>query len=138
MPTDRKDLGRLISVFAVQPSYLQRAVVIAVLSFLFFLGTMLVFYLRGVFMYFLLATGFLVLYLVMMFSIWSMRRAVVRLYENGIEYKKNILRWDDITSVRTDNCVVLTTASAKTISFPNSLAKPTALMRQIEFRIKNA
>src|SRR5436305_7645683 len=96
MSANQKDLGRLLSVYGVAPQHLQRAAIITVLSFLFFMGTMLMMYFRQLFLYFLLATGFLIVYLVMMFSLYSMRRAVVRLYERGLEFRKHRLLWTDI------------------------------------------
>lgn len=135
MPIERSELGRLIAVFGVSPLQLQRAAGIAVLSFLFFLAMMVTFYLRQVFLYFLLATGFLVVYLFMMFSIFSMRRSVVRLFENGIEFRKHVLGWSDISAVRAEPGIVLETAKGKPIALPASLVDSEALKRQIEFRI---
>lgn len=58
----------------VAPAHLQRAVFVAVLSFLFFLAMMLMFYIRQSFLYFLLATAFLLVYIVMMISFVRLRR----------------------------------------------------------------
>ena len=52
----------------------QRAAFIAVLSFLFFLAMMFAFYIRQSMLYFLLATGFLIVYLVTMVSFVRLRR----------------------------------------------------------------
>ncbi|MEO6654613.1 MAG: hypothetical protein ABIO36_00875 [Pyrinomonadaceae bacterium] len=56
------------------PAQLQRAVFIAVLSFLFFLAMMLVFYIRQSPFYFLLATAFLIIYLITMISFVRLRQ----------------------------------------------------------------
>lgn len=56
------------------PAQLQRAAFVAVLSFLFFLAMMLLFYIRQSFLYFLLATAFLIVYIVMMISLVRLRR----------------------------------------------------------------
>jgi len=77
MSTNNADIGRLISVHPIAPIYVQRAVFIAVLSFLFFAAMMLAFYVRQSFGYFLLATGFLFVYLVTMSSWFTMRKKVV-------------------------------------------------------------
>ena len=50
------------------PAQLQRAVFIAVLSFLFFLAMMFAYYIRQSALYFLLATAFLIVYLITMVS----------------------------------------------------------------------
>jgi len=56
------------------PAQLQRAVFIAVLSFLFFLTMMFAYYIRQSGLYFLLATAFLIIYLVTMVSFVRLRR----------------------------------------------------------------
>jgi len=52
----------------------QRAAFVAVLSFMFFLAMMFAFYIRQSMLYFLLATGFLVLYLITMASFLRLRK----------------------------------------------------------------
>ncbi len=56
------------------PDQAQRAAFIAVLSFLFFLGMMLAYYLRGSVLYFLLATAFLIVYIITMISFVRLRK----------------------------------------------------------------
>ena len=58
----------------VPPAHIQRAVFIAVLSFLFFLAMMFAFYIRQSMLYFLLASGFLIVYIVTMISFVRLRR----------------------------------------------------------------
>lgn len=53
---------------------LQRAAFLAVLSFLFFMAMMLAYYLRGSVVYFLLATAFLIVYLITMISVLRLRQ----------------------------------------------------------------
>ena len=99
MAESDKDLGKLVAVYAMAPAYIQRAFFIVVLSFLFFLAMMVVFYIRQNIMYFLLATAFLIVYLVTLFSWFLQRRSVVQVYENGISFKKQIAVWDEIADV---------------------------------------
>lgn len=99
MPEPTYNLGRMTKVFGIQPAYLQRAVFVAVLSFLFFLAMMFAFYLRQHFGYFLLATAFLLVYLATMFSWVTQRKSVVKLFENGFEYRKFSCRWDELEAV---------------------------------------
>lgn len=61
---------------AASPAQLQRAVFIAVLSFLFFLAMMFAYYIRQSALYFLLATAFLIVYLITMISFVRLRRGV--------------------------------------------------------------
>lgn len=53
---------------------LQRGVFVAVLSFLFFLAMMIAFYIRQSMLFFLLATAFLIVYLVTMISLFRLRK----------------------------------------------------------------
>jgi len=62
----------------VSAAKLQRAVFIAVLSFLFFLAMMVAYYIRQSPLYFLLATAFLIIYLAMMISFVRLRRSIAR------------------------------------------------------------
>ncbi len=59
---------------AMPPPNAQRAAFIAVLSFLFFLGMMFTYYLRGSILYFLLATAFLIVYILTMISFVRLRK----------------------------------------------------------------
>lgn len=99
MSEPNQNLGRIVTIHGVQPAYLQRAVFVVVLSFLFFLGTMVVFYLQQGFVYFILSTAFLVIYIVTMTSWVLQRRNVVKIYENGIEYRKYSCLWNEIESI---------------------------------------
>lgn len=135
MSEDRKELGRLVAVYGPSAQSLQRAVIVAVISFLFFLAMMFTFYLRQSILYFLLATAFLIVYLVMMFSLFSMKRATVRVFEKGLEYRKYNLIWDEITGLSSDDPIAIRTTDGKAISFPSALAEREALLRQISFHI---
>ena len=96
MSTNLRELGRLVAVHPIAPAYLQRAAFMAVLSFLFFLVMMVGFYVRQSAGYFLLATAFLFVYLITMFSLFWQRKSVVKIYENGIEFKKFFAEWSEV------------------------------------------
>ncbi len=96
-------LGKLVSVHPTSPAYLQRAAIVTALSFLFFMGTLLIFYLHQSIGYFVLSTAFLVVYIFTMIG-WAMqRRNRVSIFENGIAYRKFAARWDEIKSVTADS-----------------------------------
>jgi hypothetical protein len=135
MSPNEKGLGRLISIYGVSPQYIQRAVFVAVLSFLFFIAMMVGFYIRQNIGYFLLATAFLIVYLVMMFSLFTMRRAAVKVFENGLGYKKHLIRWNDLQSVESNGIVVLVTNDERRIPLPSSLTDIAALARHIKFKV---
>ena len=95
-------LGKLVGVYAIAPAYIQRAVVIAVVSFVFFLATLAMFTVRQNFLYFFLSTAFLVTYLFTMFGWLMSRKNILKIYENGLTYRKFTARWDEIEMVETN------------------------------------
>jgi len=129
------DLGRLIAAHPIAPIYVQRAVFIAAISFLFFLGTMVGFYLRQNILYFMLATAFLLVYLVTMFSWFNQRKSVVKVFERGIEYKERSLEWSEIESVSDEKVVVIKTKTGKPIELPYAISEPAELVRHIRFHL---
>lgn len=46
-----------------------------------------------------MATAFLIVYLVTLFSWFVQRRSVVQVYENGISFKKQTAVWDEIVDL---------------------------------------
>ena len=95
----QQDLGKLIALHAASPAYLQRAAGVAILSLLFFLITIALFYLRQWIGYFVLATGFLVVNLFTLAGFWRQRRSVLRIYESGFSYRGEDFRWADIVVI---------------------------------------
>lgn len=100
--SNRTDLGPLISTHGTSPVFLQRAVIIAILSFLFFIITLLFFYIQRELMYFVMSTAFLVIYILTMIGWVMQKRNVVAIHENGIAYRKFSSTWDEIKSVTAD------------------------------------
>lgn len=92
-------LGKLVGEYGIAPNYLQRTVIIAVLSFLFFLITMVMFSMWKNFLYFFLSTAFLIVYLLTMFGWVFLRKNVLKIYENGLTYRKFAARWSEIEAV---------------------------------------
>ena len=128
MAETEKDLGRLISIHPIAPAYLQRAVFIVVLSFMFFLGMMFAFYVRQSVGYFLLASAFLVLYLITMFSWMMQRRTVVKLHEYGFRYKDRTATWDEVENV---DGTAISIHDAKPITIPNTIHDRAKIMETI-------
>lgn len=71
----------------------------AVVSFVFFLLMLLVFYVRQQIGYFVLSSAFLVLYIFTLIGWIMQKRNVVRIYDKGLKYKKFEVRWDEIEAV---------------------------------------
>ena len=99
MTKEPEKLGKLITIYGIAPAYLQRVVIIAVLSFLFFLVTMVMFSMWKNFLYFFLSTAFLIVYLLTMFSWLMLRKNVLKIYENGFTYRKFAARWNEIETI---------------------------------------
>ncbi|MGB2750560.1 MAG: hypothetical protein WBC19_00740 [Pyrinomonadaceae bacterium] len=103
----KKDLGKLIAVHGLSPAHIQRAVFITVLSFLFFMGTMVLYYVRQEMLYFLLSSAFLVVYIITLFSWIAQRKTVLEIFEKGIAYRKSSAKWEEIGEIRADGTIVL-------------------------------
>ncbi len=99
MVENENQLGARQSVHGVAPAVLQRAAIVAVVSFVFFLLMLTAFSLRQNIGYFLLATAFLIVQLVTLFGWVTQKRAELVIYENGFTYKKHVCRWDEIESL---------------------------------------
>jgi|GEM_PF-551537 len=99
MIEQKPELGRLESVHGISPVFLQRAAVVAVLSFLFFILMLVAFSMRQNIGYFLLATAFLLVQLLTLFGWLKQRNAALKVYEHGFVYKKQTFLWDEIESV---------------------------------------
>jgi hypothetical protein len=138
MHSDMDGLGRIISTYAVSPAQLQRAVFVAVLSFLFFMAMMFAFYLRQNILYFLLATAFLLTYLVTMLSWVIQRRATLQIHEKGLRYKKFTAMWAEIESVTDTPPFEVRTTGGQTFVLPGSIAGAEQAARNIRSRISAA
>ncbi len=120
MDVEHKDLGRTIAVYGIAPATLQRAVFVVILSFLFFLVMMFTYYIRQSLVYFLLASAFLALYLITLFSWVMLRRSFVTLYENGVSYKGRRAAWDDIKTI--DDAGSIHLLKGKPLTLPATLS----------------
>ncbi|HMS42844.1 MAG TPA: hypothetical protein PKE69_21625 [Pyrinomonadaceae bacterium] len=94
-----RKLGKLVRIHPISPAVLQRAVIVAMLSFLFFLATMIGVYTSQKLGFFLLSTAFLIVNIFTMFGLLSARKNVLNVYENGFSYKKFKTRWDEIERI---------------------------------------
>ena len=136
MANKETELGRLTAVHVIAPAYVQRAVFMAVLSFMFFLAMMFAFYVRQSLIFFLLSTAFLIVYLITMFAWVMQRKANVEVYENGIKYRKNIVLWNEITDVSEKGEV--TFRFGKTTTVPGTINNAEKLIAEIKQRAGNA
>lgn len=94
-----RDLGKLESVHGIAPAFLQRAAIIVVVSFIFFVAMLIAFSIRQNIGYFLLGTAFLIVQLFTLFGWVMQKRTELKLFENGFTYKKQNCNWDEIESM---------------------------------------
>ncbi|MEO7659234.1 MAG: hypothetical protein ABIV48_06435 [Pyrinomonadaceae bacterium] len=132
MATPDKVLGKLVTDYGIAPAYLQRAVFVAVLAFLFFIAMMFAFYIRQGVGYFMLASAFLVLYLLTLFSWFMQRKTIVKIYENGISYKYRSARWNEIESVDDG---ILNIRDEKPITIPRTINDQAGLFDLIRSKV---
>jgi hypothetical protein len=128
-------LGRLVSIHGVDPAFLQRGVFIVVLSFLFFLAMMLMYYLRQGIGYFLLATAFLIIYLITMFSFVMLRRHSLHIYESGFIFRGRTVFWDQVRSASPTGEIAL--MNGKPVKLPRSLRGIDGILAVIRARSAN-
>ena len=132
MPDKQKQLGRLTATHVIAPAYVQRAVFVAVLSFMFFLGMIFAAYIRPHILYVFLATAFLIVYLITMYSFVMQRKANVEVYENGFRYRKNIVLWGEIKGVSDKGEVSIN--NGKVIAIPQTISDLPGVIRAITKR----
>jgi hypothetical protein len=133
-PAEHKNLGRLISVYPISPAHMQRAVLLAVLSFVFFMTMMFAYYLLQKPLFFLLATAFLVIYLFTMYSFLSGRKKTVEVFENGLRMGKTSTLWIGVANVSDKG--VLDIDGDKKIEIPQSIYEREALIALIRSNVK--
>ncbi len=116
-------IGKLIRVHSVSAASVQRAAIVAVISFIFFLVMLFVFYIRAQFGYFMLSSAFLVVYLFTMVGLWLQKRNVLNVYENGLSYRGTTLRWNDIDGFETDDrgAIAIIVKKGERLRIPSSL-----------------
>lgn len=137
MQISENDLGAVISVHATAPIHIQRAAIVAAVSFFFFLIMIAGFYVRAHFGYFLLATAFLVVHLFTMAGWWLQKRGVVQLRENGIAYGRFRALWSDVTSAELDDLSrgIPISAGPKSTTIPASIDRIDIIADRIRSRL---
>jgi Ca2+/Na+ antiporter len=130
MKDKERNLGRLVAVHPIAPIYVQRAVFMAVLSFLFFLAMMFAFYVMQSALYFLLSTAFLIIYLLTMFSFLMQRKKSFEIYENGFRYRKEVALWNELDEVSDNGEIKL--KGRKPIIIPQTLSDFDSLVLRLK------
>ena len=131
------ELGKLIAVHSTSPAFLQRAAILTALSFLFFLATLIFYLVWQNFLYFVLATGFLIVQAFTMIGWWMQKRNSVSIYANGLVYRKRSVLWDEITAaeMKNDSSLGIALSSDEVVSLPPSIQGLDRLRDYIRERI---
>ncbi len=132
------EFGKLQGVFGVSPSFLQRAAIVSMLSFVFFLLMMFGFYLRQNIGYFLLATAFLAVNVLTLVGWISIRRRTVRVYEKGLRYRDFDAFWSEIESVDFEGGALrIMKSGGVSVELPKTVDRLDAIARLIESRVND-
>jgi hypothetical protein len=135
------DLGKVISVHPTAAVYVQRAAVVAIVSFVFFLMMLVGFAVRQHVGYFLLASAFLAVYLFTMFGWWTQRNGVLTICEDGLSFRKFRSRWDEITSfvesadANGSVTMKLTDKKGRSVSIPPTLDRVEQIRSVVRARV---
>ena len=139
MPEAAKPLGKLISTHPITPASMQRAANVAVVSFLFFLVMLVVFYVRQQIGYFFLSTAFLVVYIFTLIGWVIQRRAAVRVYENGLKYRKFAAEWNEIESVNAGKSGLRITAGRdRSVIIPPTISSYSSVVSTVKQNLEAA
>ena len=130
------DLGPVVTEHRIAADQVQKVAIVAPLSFIFFLAMLVAFYLRNSLGYFILSSGFLVVYLFTMFGFFSMKKKVFRFHQNGISFKKMRLPFELISKVHLDSRVGLVIDSSEgRLIVPQSISGLTQIATELDRRI---
>jgi len=112
----------LIAAFPTAPSYIQRAAIIALLSFVFFLAMLVAFLVRQQYGYLIPAAAFFVLNLFTLAGFIMQRRNVASLFENGVKYKNLAAQWNEIVSIGDgDDGLTIVKTDGSQLKIPRSI-----------------
>lgn len=131
-----ESLGKVVAVHGIAPTAIMRVVVVAALSFVFFIGTFVAFYISQRAIFFLLSSGFLVIYVLTMLGWFALRRNEVRIHEGGLLVRKTSITWDSISKVeRVPNKGLRIETGGRSVSISESLAGLDAIEAEITRKI---
>lgn len=117
-----KALGKIVSIHGVEPALVQRAAIVALLAFIFFLAMLVGFSIRQNLGYFVLSCAFLVVEIFTLMGLFAHRRNVLQIFEKGLCYKKECRGWSEIGSITPEKAGIKVLCNDGTeIIIPNTL-----------------
>jgi hypothetical protein len=138
VPPKPVNLGKLISKHPTAPAYVQRAAIVALLSFVFFLAMLFVFLMRQQAGYLILAAAFLVVNIFTLIGFLMQRRNVVRVFENGISYGKAKIEWKSVKTIQSEekNGLTVVANDGTAISIPKTISGFESLAKHILTKVE--
>ena len=122
MPTTDKDFGKLVATHPTAPAFIQRAAIIAILSFLFFLAMLVAFLTRQQVGYLIIAAAFFVVNIFTLIGFIVQRQNAVKVFEEGFNYKKLSATWKEFVSINDDeNGIAIVKTDGSVIKIPRSI-----------------
>src|SRR5436190_7084791 len=123
-----------MAVHRTAPSFIQRAAVIALLSFAFFLAMLIAFLVRQQFGYLILAAAFFVVNVFTLIGFMIQRQNTVSVFQNGLRYKKAEAAWAEVVSIDDDEAgISIVKYNGAVVKIPRSiddLGRLNALIRE--------
>jgi hypothetical protein len=130
-----RNLGKLVSLHAVAPIHVQRAAIVAVLSFIFFLAMLVMLSYRQHFGYFLLASAFMAVEIFTLLGLFSQRRNVLKIFEKGFSYKKKAAFWEEIEKIDKNKGYEIVRTDGEKIMLPTTIYEIDAAVDYIETKM---
>lgn len=135
MAESSKNLGKIVSIHGVQPALVQRAAIVALLAFVFFLAMLAVFSYRQSLGYFVLASAFLVVEIFTLTGLFAQRRNVLKIFEKGFSYKKKAAFWDEIDKIDKDKGYEIACVDGEKIALPGTIHDIDMIIKGIESKM---
>lgn len=122
-----KSAGKLIGLYSTSPMAMQRAAILAFVSFIFFIVMLLMFYIRPQLVYFLLSSTFLIVHIITLTGMWMQKNNSVRVFTEAVAYKKTTVFWENVISAeisadRALDLQYLEDGNEKTMTIPRSIS----------------
>ena len=138
MQQGKVELGRVVNTYLTAPAFIQRAAIIAIVSFLFFLVMLLAFGARGQMIYLVLAAAFFVVNIFTLIGFVMQRKNEVKVFEKGLAYRGNQVEWGDLVSAELDPSgqLNLQTRQQSKIVIPKTIANIGKLDEYIRHQIR--
>jgi hypothetical protein len=112
----------LVARHQTAPAIIQRAALIALLAFVFFLVMLVAFLLRQHIGYLILASAFFVLNIFTLIGFILQRQNVVSVFDNGFRYRKASAKWPEIVSIDdADDGLLVVKGDGSVIKIPRSI-----------------